>query len=43
MSIMQLTQTIHILPSGNGLQSNRALQPTLAWNRTAGAGSDAET
>ena len=29
MSIMQLTQTIHILPSGNGLQSNRATQPML--------------
>src|SRR2546421_12622139 len=27
MSIMQLTQTIHILPSGHSLQSNRALQP----------------
>src|SRR5207302_2933584 len=29
MSIMQLTQTIHILPSVHGLQSNRAMQPTL--------------
>ena len=29
MSIMQLTQTIHILPSGNSLQSNRAMQPML--------------
>jgi len=29
MSIMQLTQTIHILPSVPGLQSNRATQPML--------------
>ena len=29
MSIMQLTQTIHILPAGHSLQSNRALQPML--------------
>src|SRR6266566_9077530 len=29
MSIMQLTQTIHILPSVHGLQSNRAMQPML--------------
>jgi DNA polymerase (family 10) len=29
MSIMQLTQTIHILPSGQSLQSNRAIQPML--------------
>src|SRR3989442_7440021 len=29
MSIMQLTQTIHILPSVQSLQSNRAVQPML--------------
>lgn len=29
MSIMQLTQTIHIIPSVRSLQSNRAMQPML--------------
>ena len=29
MSIMQLTQTIHILPSARSIQSNGAVQPTL--------------
>jgi DNA polymerase/3'-5' exonuclease PolX len=29
MSIMQLTQTIHILPTARGAQSNRTMQPML--------------